>query len=365
MDNIALIISQICILDLVKDKEYVMAALVSNWFTNWLEKNSVSVTIGQRALTFTKNPDESFNSPPGIKTKLIKKSDGNYVLNKKFGTKIHFDSKNRISAQEDMYGNSINFNYSSGHLTKVKDSWGNWFNFSYTGSLISSVSDSAGRTTNYKYEDNNLTTYHDPEESIWNYEYDGNGNIISQINPLGIVTVKNTYDSEDRVITQDLPLEEGFDTTNFYYSGDYTIEEGYKGETLYGFKNGKLVSIVTPMGNRIEKEYDSQNHLIRIVDPHGNYRKFIYKNHLLVESQANGGSSTKYEYDENDRLTIVTNPLGHKKEYKYNENNSLISTTNGEGIKVKYSYSERGLLETICKWKRDYNFFRSTEHWEI
>jgi RHS repeat-associated protein len=200
------------------------------------------------------------------------------------------------------------------------------------GGLLESVTDPDGQTTSYTYNDDDQptkVTLPNGTTEETNYDTagqvishtDGNGhttkyvrNALEQVteveDPLGRKTI-TTYDKAGHVATVTDP--EGRVTTNTYNAG------------------GQLTNVSYSDGKTPAVEYT--------YDPDGNRT-----------SMTDGTGTTKYAYDQLDRLSEVE--TGHKEttKYEYNLGNQQTKITYPNGKSVEHGYSETGHLASVTDW---------------
>lgn len=210
----------------------------------------------------------------------------------------------------------------------------------YTG--LSSDSDTDYLTTNYTYDNWNRLkkTTDSTGYDSGSIAYDKNGNILTSTDPNGNVTT-NTYDALNRVLTAD--------TVN---SGDSSknVSKAYTYDSM-----GK---IVTSESNNISQnyEYDAIGRLIRETGPNvkmytyvgvSNYIKYEYAgiNNLL------NFKSTKYEYDNEMRVSKVYTNDELTGEYTYDKNGNKASEVLANGVISTYTYNLDNKITAITNNK--------------
>jgi RHS repeat-associated protein len=357
LDATAMTAASTVILDIMNGspdlKSWMTGSLIAKWGMDQLDDNAVSIHLENDVLTYIKNPDGSFATPPGVTSKLVWDSD-HYRVDERFSRTILFNTAKQVSRITDADGNQVNFTYSSGILTGVADGFGHSLTFNYTGNLLTSVSDSAGRNVIYGYDtDSNLITYTDPENKVWTYGYEGSHRILTLKNPLNITTVTNEYDSLGRVKTQTVPRQAGSATYNLYYSGYRNIEEDPSGnQTVYFYDEHKrLIALQDALGDSRVMIHDGQNHVIARTDPRGNTTSYEYDgNNNLTRTMDALSNPTINTYDSQYRLTDVTDPLNHTVHHDYDSKHHPIKTTtypsSGQSIVTSKTYYTNGLVNT-------------------
>ncbi|MEW6429383.1 MAG: RHS repeat-associated core domain-containing protein [Thermodesulfobacteriota bacterium] len=372
------IVAALAIADLMQDttddpataQKWLAGALTAKWLTDSLVNNSVSLYHGREAKIFTRLPDGSFVSPPGVTSKLVF-TGGLYKLLGRDGSILTFisvaDNDYRASMLTDANGNTLSFSYTGTKLASVTDTFGRQLNFTYTGNLLTSVSDSAGRSVGYGYDDaSNLVRYTDPESNIWAYGYAGRGQLATLTDPLSQTYITNTYDSQGKVPTQ-VALRQGGQTATYTVTvNDYRSAEvdpfgnadvyfyDRKGRTV---TRGRVLS-ATPDAvlNRVAMVYDGQNHPTRVTDPNGYTTTYTYDgNGNLTQLTDPLGKTVTTTYDPNlFRPTKATDPLGHFIDYAYTDPAHPYSVTEttmhpsaGKSISTQAAYGgPKGLLSS-------------------
>jgi YD repeat-containing protein len=182
-----------------------------NWTSSFGSDNglgglpSQSLTwTGQTGETylFTKQPNGTYTSPPGVNAKLEDLSDGDARLTfNRSGTKLEFEAdtsvSKRLSKAVDRNGNEITLGPSS-LPTSLTDTQGRQITFTYSTSMVSTITDPTGRQWQYGYTGSNLTSYTDLEGKLWTYHYDASNQLDRITDPRGNDTLIG-YDTTDRV----------------------------------------------------------------------------------------------------------------------------------------------------------------------
>lgn len=132
-------------------------------------------------------------------------------------------------------------------------------------------------------------------------------------------------------------------------------------------QNGNLARRVTPNGDIIEYKYDALNRLTNIYYPDGSSAAYTYDKNSNRLSMADKTGTTNYEYDIFNRLIAVyypnVNPIIYDYDktgnvvkieypdhstisYTYNEDNKLTGVTDSTGVTLYTYYTDTGLLHT-------------------
>ena len=334
VDAAAMIAAMAVNLDLMKNQDdiqgWMIASLINKWAVDQLINNTVNIRLGKQTMEYVRLPDGSYSAPAGITTRLVD-NGATFSLVERFGATVDFDGQNLITRLTDVHGNMLSFFYDGDKLTAVEDSFGRSLTLGYTVDKLTSVTDSSGRSVAYGYDgDFNLTSCTDPAGKIWQYGYDSDHRITSLTNPLAITTAINTYDSLGRVSSQTVARQTDSATYNYYFSGYRNIEEDPEGNrTIYSFDGkGRSVGTENAFGYKVAKQYDGQDHIVKITDPRMNSSEFIYDgNHNLTRVINADLNETVNDYDLQNRLIQSTDPLLHASTFTYNAQHQLTSTT--------------------------------------
>ncbi|HWY17350.1 MAG TPA: RHS repeat-associated core domain-containing protein [Solirubrobacteraceae bacterium] len=220
-----------------------------------------------------------------------------------------------------------------GRPLKITDPLTHTTKYTYDGDgNVETVIDGNSHTTKYTYNaDNQPTKVEAPNKAITETEYDGAGQVVSQTDgnknttkykrnsveevtevtdPLGRIT-KKEYDAAGNLKALEDPAKR---TTTYKYDPANRLEE-------VGYSDG-----VTPT---VKYEYDADGDRTKMVD---------------------GTGTTKYTYDQLDRLAESEN--GHKEvvKYEYNLANQQTKITYPSTKSVTRVFDKAGRLEKITDW---------------
>jgi RHS repeat-associated protein len=215
------------------------------------------------------------------------------------------------------------------------------------------ITDPLSHTTKYTYDgDGNVETTTDGNSHKTTYTYNDDNEQIKVKEANGTVT-ETEYDSMGQVTSQ---------------------TDGNKHVTKY-VRNllEEVEEVVNPLGKKTLKEYDAAGNLIKLTDPKGRTTTYTYDpaNRLaeVVYSSGNpatikyeynkdgdrtkmtdGTGTTKYEYDQLDRMTESENGNKEVIKYEYNLGNLQTKITYPNGKAVEHAYDKDGRLEKITDW---------------
>ncbi len=205
------------------------------------------------------------------------------------------------------------------------------------------------------------------------YTYDANGNLESTTDPNGDKT-KYSYDADNELTKIEEPngtvTETGYDS-----AGQITSQtDGNKHTTKY-VRNTleEVTEIIDPLSRKTTKEYDTAGNLTSVTDAAKRTTTYKYDpGNRLTEitysdgktptvkyeydkdgnrtTMTDGTGTTKYAYDQLDRLTETEN--GHKEvaKYEYNLDNQPTKITYPNGKSVTRTYDKDGRLEKVTDW---------------
>lgn len=346
--------------DLIKNLDdnastWLAASLTSKWAVDQTIDNAVVINLGNKVMEFIKLPDSTYSSPPGITTKLVKNGDNTHSLVERFGTRYDFNSNKQLSSMTDVNGNTMVLTYSGSNLSSVRDAYNRTLTIGYdTNSRINSITDnSGGRSVSYGYDaNNNLISYTDPESKVWGYGYNTNHLMTTLTNPLNIITATNEYDTFGRVKTQTVPRQGAPGTTatyNFFFSGWRNVEKDPSGNTTTYFydRKGREYAVENALGQRSEKSFDGQDHIVLSTNPRLYSFNFQYDaNHNLIKTIDPLSKETNNTYDTLFRLTDSTDTFGHTSHFEYDSKHHPILSRDAVGNQTSATYYANGLKYT-------------------
>lgn len=222
------------------------------------------------------------------------------------GISYEFDASGRLETINDLNGNALTLTYST-HLDRITDTAGREIDFSYTGDRISAITSpfTPGNTVSFAYDGNgDLVTITDPRGSNWIFTYDGAHRLSTKVDARGITTLRNFYDTSDRVVEQRDAA--GHSTTYGYTSG----------------ASGLTVLITPPSGHAASHLYDTAHNLVRVTDGEGHVAAFAHDDAgQPIDATDKAGQVAGLDFDENGNLTSVTDRLGQVTEIEYGDAN--------------------------------------------
>ncbi len=334
----------------LRAKRWMTAALVVQWWTDYLTSATVSVNLGTKSLLFQRKTDGTFAPCPGV-TATLAKSGSLYTLQERLGSTYGFNANKLLSTITDQSGNVITLGYNGlKRLTSVQNSFGQRLSLSWTNGRITQVADGSGRNVHYTYNAAGcLTRTTDPCLKNWTATYDAETfALLSQTNPDGVRTIKNTYNDFGQVTNQ---ISAGGETWTFGYASSVSAwdndPKGNRLEQTYS-DEGRVVRRVERNGATSLFHYDGNGHLLARRDDYGRVDYFRYdKDGNLTHSKEGKNlvvRETDFVYDAESRLVATTNALGGVTEFEYDDCNRVLKRENPDGTCLRNTWNDKGLL---------------------
>jgi RHS repeat-associated protein len=246
---------------------------------------------------------------------------------------------NAAGAEASKFTTKFELN-AKGQPLKITDPLSHTTKYTYDGDgNVETMTDGNSHKTKYTYDaDNELTKTEEPNKTVTETEYDSMGKVKSQADGNKHVTkyVRNALEEVEEVAN---PL------------GKKTLRE-YDGV-------GNLVKLTDPVGRTTTYTYDSANQLTEISYSSGKPAtiKYEYNKDGDRTKITDGTGTTKYEYDQLDRLT--ESESGHKEviKYEYNIGNQQAKITYPNAKTVERAYDKDGRLEKVTDWSSNVTKF--------
>lgn len=349
----------------------------------------------------------------------INEADGARIIN------LRHDMLGRLLSETDGRGTLTSYLWSSTHNrldSKIVGDWrydygyderGNLTSYSFNGHAISysyndlnqriasiEIIDTVPYTHHYLYDEaGNLLSHGFPGGSTEHFAYDAlnmltqytdsnglNTNYSVTLNTEGNRTtyrvaypsgesVETTYDALGRVrqvLWQDRTGEESFNYTLTYNALGYltSIDENHVpggrnlsisydarnnpvsatlnniATTRYGYdESNRLVSETDPEGRVTGYSYDAMGNLTSITQPDGSILSYGYdENGNRISFTEAGGAQWFYSYDRYNRLTEIFDPANNLTSYEYDDIGNLRAIVNANGGRINLSYDEASRL---------------------
>ena len=280
-------------------------------------------------------------------------SDAGILHSSGVGIQFERDALGRITAIVDPKGNKLHYSYSAtGDLIAAKDRAAVQTSFSYDAKhYLTEIIDPLGRkqVKNIYNEEGRLVSQEDNagKQVVFNYNipgrqsvvtdrngntstyyYDERGNVTTQVDALGHQTLF-TYDANDNQLTRQDPLGHIWSST-FNAQGDQLTETNPLNQTTnYTYNTrGDETEIKDPLGYLTKNTYDTEGSLLQIENPLGQ----------VTHNTLNGRGE----------VTELTDALGYKTTYTYDSKGNRLTETDATGVTKSFTYDVNGnkLTET-------------------
>jgi len=344
----------------------------------------------------------SVTDPSGNVTGLEYADDASLIsVTNAFGAKLEFGwSDGRIGTVTDNAGRIVRYAYSrDGCLTGVTDTAGEVWKLAYDaeGALLSETDPSgiatvrnaynalgqvtnqlsaSGQTWLFAYADGWRSWEADPflnrsshgftadgrpawrfdrGDAFYEFAYDGRGNLVTNLDALGRMTV-SAFDASNRLtrVTEaaGTPDER---TTAFAYDSRHrlvAVTNALGRVTRMRYDDRDRLSLtVLPDGTAVTNAYDARGlpTLTRALDADGNVLRetsTAYNARGLPEAvTATGAGTTRYAYDAAGNATNITDALGRSLALSYNARGQLTATVDALGHTTARLYTPEGRLQ--------------------
>jgi RHS repeat-associated protein len=344
----------------------------------------------------------SVTDPSGNVTGLEYADDASLIsVTNAFGAKLEFGwSDGRIGTVTDNAGRIVRYAYSrDGCLTGVTDTAGEVWKLAYDaeGALLSETDPSgiatvrnaynalgqvtnqlsaSGQTWLFAYADGWRSWEADPflnrsshgftadgrpawrfdrGDAFYEFAYDGRGNLVTNLDALGRMTV-SAFDASNRLtrVTEaaGTPDER---TTAFAYDSRHrlvAVTNALGRVTRMRYDDRDRLSLtVLPDGTAVTNAYDARGlpTLTRALDADGNVLRetsTAYNARGLPEAvTATGAGTTRYAYDAAGNATNITDALGRSLALSYNARGQLTATVDALGHTTAHLYTPEGRLQ--------------------
>ena len=271
-----------------------------------------------------------------------------------------YDGDGLLERIEDSDGVGIDYGYDNlWRLISESDDIGNTTLTSYNpDDTINQIVNTIG-TVNYTYDNiGNKITEIDARGYTTSYQYDNNSNLTHIIHPDSLGVIQYKYDSLNQ---KSIEIDARGNPWNYSYYKDGKLHEETDPAgkiTTYTYDaNGNVLTTLDATSRSIINQYDKMNRLISVSDDLSNVIQYIYDDlgRKTEAIDANGNSSI-YGYDEFDNLLVVTTGSSTTN-YEYDNEGRLTTITDAEDSVTSLSYSDAGrLLKKKDPLLRETNF---------
>jgi RHS repeat-associated protein len=287
-------------------------------------------------------------------------------------TKFNYNAVNQLVETIDAKGFSVHFEYDyAGNLLVVKDAETHETNYVYDelhqktkvilpdSSTITYSYDEIGNQTSMIKEDNSTVTYEydalnqlvagrNENGDTTTYKFDPVGNLTRIINPLQQVTEFN-HDQLGRVTSVTDPLGKK-QSYSFDAAGNVVAKTDALGTTVeyqYDLSN-RLKAIKYPDQTTTSYGYDNVGNRTLMKDRTGETKYDYNKVNQVTKVSYPGDLSVQYTFDAVGNVSTLMYPDETSLSYEYDENNRLTKVTDWNGKTKTVGYNARGLQELVA-----------------
>ncbi|MCK4342130.1 MAG: hypothetical protein KAY37_10460 [Phycisphaerae bacterium] len=251
-------------------------------------------------------------------------------------------------------------------LTRIEDAQGRITTLSYSaGGLLETIEDPYGRQVSLTYNANNrIETITNADSEITQFEYqDADDDLWRIADPLGY-TLEYTYDSQNRLTTE--KLKDG-NTWTCVYNG------AGKPHQLIDGDGQVLVTLTNPLNWAIDIDHALQFNEVRyipsqttVTDGRGNVTIYHYdENAYITTTERPGHPDKTYEFNDDLRVTRITDEEGNFWYYEYDEHLNTTRITDPLGNETQMFYEHPTILSLLTKkiepdddvWEYEYDAF--------
>lgn len=300
-------------------------------------------------------------------------------------TVIDYDAAGRRASQTDANGHTTTFIYDSLNRPLVTVSPGGVAitqTYDALGRVLSTTNN-LGQVTHLVYDDlDRLVSTQDAEENVTAFEYDVLGNQVA-ITDANDIRTSYLYDGLQRLVqvtendTGGSPTDDSnlvtrytydvlgnqvsivnarnLTSTHITYDGLYrpiatTDALGHETRVQYNALGARMV-ITDANGEVTRYQYDALNRPITITyEADGQTVSYEYNTLGSRLAMHDGLGTTRYQYDDLYRLTVVTDTLDAAVGYAYDRMGNRTGITYPDGKVVTYTYDLDNRLDTVTDW---------------
>lgn len=270
-------------------------------------------------------------------------------------TSYTYDAAGRLASLTDALGHTTTYQYNArGKLTQLTNADGSTHGYTYDtfGNKLTET-DELGHTVTWTYDTyNRCTSVTDALGRKTQYVFRSNYYLTKPdkvILPSGKVTY-NTYDAEDHLLTQTTGYGTAdAATTTYTYDANYNVLSTTDGNGkvwtyVYDNRNRKT-SQTDPLGHTTAYVYDAAGNVTKVTRPDGGITTNVYDTmHRLLSTTDPKGETTTMTYDVSGNLLTTTDAKGNCYTFTYDALNRKLSMQYPDGSAEHYGYDAVGNL---------------------
>lgn len=236
-------------------------------------------------------------------------------------------------------------------MEKLITASGNEVSFKYddNGRIIQ-ISDLLGNKTSYRYEQNSTEIIY-PDGTHSKITNNENGLPEEILDPMGRKTL---IDYQTSLVPQTVTLC-NFDTQSYVESQDeglYSVSSNLFGTWLFVDNEDLTISRISPSGNVIDYDLDSNNQLLAILNEENKkLARYSYNNFQQIIEASTDSCKIKFDYDDYGRLLKKSYDKELSLTFDYDKKDKIKTVTDSAGFSLKYIRDANGKLTSISSDK--------------
>jgi len=207
-------------------------------------------------------------------------------------TEVTYDEVGRAQTRQDRGGHVSSYGYDAlDRMTGITNPAGGAVDYAYNpdGTRATRTDTDVGVYSNRYDTLRRLEQVTAPDGATMRFEYDAFNRVTNVVDPLAHARGYE-YDADGRLVRQTDPLAHA---------------RGYAYDAL-----GRLTNMTDRLGNAVRYEYDAVGNLVRRTDAEGVVVEYTYDAANRRTAMTLGGQTARYAYDDENRLTSSTTPMG-------------------------------------------------------
>ncbi|MFF6775557.1 putative T7SS-secreted protein [Streptomyces sp. NPDC012637] len=249
---------------------------------------------------------------------------------------------------DDRNGNWITFGHDAdGAPTEIAHHGGYRLRLSTDGSRVTALHVDGQEIRRYDYTDGRLTSVADSAGRPLCFGYDDRGRMTSWTDSNGR-RYDYVYDDRDRCVSQS--GRDGVMAGSFTWGdGESTYTDALGRTTRYEVnEQARITAETAPDGGVTRSTYDSRGRLLSRTDPLGHTTLFAYDGEGRLTSVTRpDGRTTTAEYNALGLPVKVRRPDGTTVRQTYDERGNRTSVTSPAGTRTEFAYDDRGRLVSV------------------